>query len=99
MGALRCLGGGALVTMLVSEANASMVIDGHEQELPDGTLSGIASIAGDAVAGPLNAAELLDVDVQQFPGSFALVADDRFGRREVAQLRQAGAEMAGRTSG
>jgi len=85
--------------MLVSEANASMVIDGHERELPDGTLSGIASIAGDAVAGPLNAAELLDVDVQQFPGSFALVADDRFGRREVAQLRQAGAEMAGRTSG
>jgi hypothetical protein len=41
------------------------------------------------VAGPLDAAELLDVDVQQFPRSFALVADDRLGRREVAQLGQA----------
>ena len=38
------------------------------------------SIAGDPVADPIELAELFDVDVDQFAGTFALIAPDRLGR-------------------
>ena len=43
------------------------------------------SLAGDAVADPGEAAELLDVDVDQFAGALALVAPDRLGRLQGFQ--------------
>ena len=49
------------------------------------------SIAGDAMADPVEFAELFDVDMDQLAGVFTLVAPDRFGRLQVAQLVEAGA--------
>ena len=54
-------------------------------ELPAGAAAGrvaLPAVAGDAVADPLEAAELLDVDVDQLAGMLALVAADRLGRLE-----------------
>lgn len=46
---------------------------------------------GDAMADPLEPAELLDVDVDHLARMGTLVAPDRLGRRDVLQPRQAGA--------
>ena len=43
------------------------------------------TLAGDAVADLLEAADLLDVDVDQLAGAGALVAADRHGRRQVLE--------------
>ncbi len=40
-----------------------MVIDGDEQELPTDVAAVLGALTGDPVAGPLEAAKLLDVDV------------------------------------
>ena len=45
-----------------------MVVDGDEQELPTGTFDGIAAIPGDTVAHAFDAAEFLDIDVDQVTG-------------------------------
>jgi hypothetical protein len=70
------------------------VVEGDMDILPAEASSGGASIAlagaiaGDAVAGPLDATELLDVDVQQLARALALVADDgRRGSRAVSRPR------------
>ena len=42
------------------------------------------AVAGDAVADPVEAAELLDVDVDQLAGLLALVAEHRRGRLQIA---------------
>jgi hypothetical protein len=59
---------GALVRIEVGEAEPAGVVDRDEQVLPAGTAAALAPVAGDAVAGPDNPAELLNVDVQQLPG-------------------------------
>jgi len=46
------------------------------------------SIAGDPVADPIELAELFDVDVDQFAGTFALIAPDRLGRLQSSQPRR-----------
>jgi hypothetical protein len=43
---------------------------------------GPCAVAGDAMADAVEATELLDVDVDQLAGMFALVATDRLGRLE-----------------
>ena len=43
------------------------------------------AVAGDAVADALEAAELLDVDVDQLAGLLALVAAHRLGRLQGAE--------------
>ena len=47
------------------------------------------SIAGDAMADPVELAELFDVDVDQFAGMFALIAPHRLGRLQIAYPVQA----------
>ena len=59
----------------------------NSQPLPRLALAG--ALAGDAVADPLEAAELLDVDVDQFAGRLALVADHRLGRLQIPHPAQA----------
>src|SRR5262249_42873728 len=46
------------------------------------------SVAGDAMADPIELAELFDVDVDQFAGMFTLIAPHRLGRVQVAQSVQ-----------
>src|SRR5215203_3848440 len=66
-------------------------------ELPAGALTSgpcvalPAAVAGDAVADLVEAAELLDVDVDEFAGVLAFVAPHRLGRLEVPEAAQAGA--------
>ena len=50
-----------------------------------------AAVAGDAVADLVEAAELLDVDVDELAGVLAFVAPHRLGRLEVPEAAQAGA--------
>jgi hypothetical protein len=57
-----------------------MIVDGDMSHLPAGASAGIAAVAGNAVAGPLDAAELLGIQVQHLARSAALVADDRLDR-------------------
>ena len=54
----------------------------NSQPAPAARVPALRAVAGDAVAEPLEAAELLDVDVDQLAGMLALVAADRLGRLE-----------------
>ena len=73
-----------------------MVVDGDMNEFPTITAPGTsawvgltAPITGDAVADPLEAAELLDVHVDQLAELLAFIADDRLGRLQVAPAVEA----------
>ena len=61
----------------------------NSQPAPRDCVALAAAVAGDAVADPVEAAELLDVDVDQLAGVLALVAADRLGRLEVLEPAQA----------
>src|SRR5690625_4057351 len=67
-----------------------MVIDTNVQILPANTaaLALAAALPGDPMARAFEASELVDVDVQQFTGSAALVAPQRPGRLQVLQAIQ-----------
>ena len=86
---LHCAGR-SLIGVHIGKADAGVIIDRHEQELPTGARYRVASVAGDPMAGPLDAAEFLDVDVQQVAGRGMLVALHGFDRLQSAQRRQAG---------
>jgi hypothetical protein len=64
-------------------------------ELPAQALAGAApvtpagAIAGDAMADALDAAQLLDVDVDQLAGMLVLVADDGWPGVQCGEARQA----------
>ena len=79
-------GDGALLLLVgqdLREGQAGGVVDRDVDELPAGAARlALLRIAGDAMADALEAAELLDVDVDQFAGMLALVAADRLGRLE-----------------
>lgn len=66
----------ALIGMNLHEAHPAVVIDGHVGELPTCAIDGVAAVAGDAVAGALDAPELLGVHVQHGPRRVVLVAND-----------------------
>lgn len=72
-------------------SKSGVVVDGQVQGLPADaaarTLSG--AVAGDAMPDALEAAEFLDVDVDQFARLVALVATHGLGRFEVAHAAQA----------
>jgi hypothetical protein len=73
----------AFISQQLGVAQAGGIIDGHMQELPPQTPPAAASIAlsgaiaGDTMADAVDAAELLDVDVDQFARFVALVTDNR----------------------
>src|SRR5450432_3241519 len=75
--------------MHLHEASPGVVVDGHVGELPPRTLDPVAPVAGDAVARPHDASELLGVDVQQLTRRSSLVTHDQRGRLERLQARQA----------
>ncbi len=60
----------------LSKGEAGSVIDANMDVFPTGAAHLIASIVGHAVAGADNAAELFDVEVEEFSGVLPLVAHD-----------------------
>ena len=74
--------GGSALLLLVGhdggEGQAGCVVDGDMQVFPAGAaLAALAvAVAGDAMADTVDAAELLDVEVDQLARVLALVADD-----------------------
>src|SRR3954469_11313320 len=84
-----------LVRADLREGHPGGVVDADVDELPSDApafaLTG--SIAGDAMADPVEAPELFDIDVDQFAGMLALVATNRRGR--VNRLDAGGAKGAG----
>ena len=72
--------------MVVGEGDARGVVDADIDELPAGAFTSgpcvalPAAVAGDAVADLAEAAELLDVDVDELAGVLAFVAPHRLGR-------------------
>ena len=64
-------GDGALLALVgqdLGEGDARGVVEADVDELPAGAAAPAGALAGDAVADPLEAAELLDVDVDQLAG-------------------------------
>ena len=87
-------GHGALLPLIgqdLREGQARGVVDGDVDKLPaDATrLALSATVAGDAMADAVEAAELLDVDVDQLAGRLPLVAAHGLGGIEVAQAADA----------
>ena len=80
----------AFIGIHVGKADSGMIINGHEQRLPAGAPGTLALITGDAMAGRLDASELLDINVQQIPGGLALVAYDGFDWLQRLEQRQPG---------
>ena len=58
-------------------------------DLAMGAVALACSIAGDAMAEPIELAELLDVDVDQLTRVLALIAPDRFSRLQRGELVEA----------
>jgi hypothetical protein len=81
----------ALVRKNFTVGHAGRVIDRHVEKFPArATLVALPrAIAGDAMADAINAAELLDVDVDQFAGPVALIANDQRFRIQRAQPSEA----------
>ena len=50
------------------EGEAGVVVDGDVNELPASTATGPRAVSGNAVTGAVEAAELLDVEMQQIAG-------------------------------
>src|SRR3954453_2683147 len=70
-----------LVREDLREGHAGGVVDADVDELPSDApaLALTGSIAGDAMANAVEAAELFDIDVDQFAGMLTLVAANRHG--------------------
>src|SRR5215212_6483206 len=70
-----------LVREDLREGHPGGVVDADVDELPSdaSAFALTGSIAGDAMADPVEAPELFDIDVDQFAGVFALVAANRRG--------------------
>src|SRR3954464_13693503 len=80
-----------LVGEELREGHPGGVVDADVDELPSDApaLALPRSVAGDAMADPVEAAELLDSDVDQFAGMLALVAAHRRGRFERLEAVEA----------
>src|SRR5690606_30192931 len=85
-------GGGVVATlaaMNLGKAEARVIVNAHEQELPACSIGGVATVAGDAVAQALDTPEFLGVDVEQIARAGMLVAHDRFSWKQVRELGDA----------
>ena len=72
------------------EGEAGMVVDGDVEGLDAGAWIAVGAVAGGADAGLGEAAELLDVEVEEVAGEVAFVAEDgRFGRFEGSEAVEA----------
>ena len=81
----------ALIGQDLGEGDAGMVVDGDVDELPAGGARASGLVAGNAVAGALEAAESFDVEMEQFAGSVVLVAANGGGGVEIAETVESGA--------
>ena len=75
------------------EGEAGMVVDGNVEALDTGSWVALGAIAGGADAGACEAAQLLDVEVEEVAWGVAFVADDRrlgrFQGREAVEVMTA----------
>ena len=72
------------------EGEAGMVVDGDVETLDAGAWIALGAVAGGADAGLGEAAQLLDVEVEEVAGEVAFVAEDgRFGRFEGGEAVEA----------
>ena len=79
-----------LVGVDLRECDSAVVVDGDEDVVPADVTCSLSAISGDAMPDLVEAAQLLDVDVQQVTRRVALAALDVFLRTQVGQLRHAG---------
>lgn len=75
----------ALVGQHLDVGEPRGIVDGDVQVLSAGALDTIAAVACDAVAGPGDTAELLDIDMNELSGPLALITDDGRFRIEGGQ--------------
>jgi hypothetical protein len=77
---------GLLIGQDLGEGNAGMVVNADVDELPaDATAVALAGpIPGDPMADLVEAAKLLDIDVDHVAGVLSLVATHRLGRFQIA---------------
>lgn len=73
----------------VSEADARVIVDRHEQHLPPRSAGLLTVVSRHPVTGRQDALHLLGVHVQQIAGGRMLVALHRRGRLQAAEQRQA----------
>ena len=72
------------------EGEAGVVVNGDVEAFDAGTRIAVGAVAGGADAGACEAAQLLDVEVEELAGMVAFVADrGRFGRLERSETIQA----------
>ena len=69
--------GDFLVGTETGKSEARVIVDGDVEAFDAGTWIAKGAIAGGADAGACEAAQLLDVEVEEFAGSVAFVTDDR----------------------
>ena len=75
--------GGLFIGMKGGEGQAAVIVDGDVEALHAGPGVAVGAVAGGADAGFLEAAELLDIEVEEVAGGGVFVADDGgFGRLE-----------------
>src|SRR5260221_4266746 len=90
----------ALIGQKLGEGDAGSVIDGDVEKLPSGAAGVIAlAVASDAVADPLDAGELLDIEVDEFARVLTLVAAHRRWRLQRGEPGEARAPHEGRYRG
>ena len=65
------------------------IIDGHVQVLPTDAHDAIPAVTGHPMAGPADAAQGLDIEVQHLAGTLTLVADRRRPLIELGKPPQA----------
>jgi hypothetical protein len=82
-------GGGSFVGEDFGIRQSGGIIDGDVNELPAGTAAALPAVACDAVADDLDAAQLLDVDVDELSGVVSLVATNGLLRVQVLEPREA----------
>ena len=80
-------------------AEAGVIVDTDMQAFPPGAPHLVAAIAGHPMARPLDAPELLDVEVEQFARMVPLVAHHRGWRRSRPMPAQDPAERGLREAG
>jgi len=73
----------------LSKGEAGSVIDADMDVFPAGAAHLVTSVVGDAVAGADDAAELFDVEVEEFSRMLTLVTHDRGSGLQGAQSREA----------
>ena len=91
---------GFLVREEGGEGEAGMIVDGDVEAFDAGAWVAVGFVAGGADAGPGEAAELLDVEVEEVAWSVAFVAEDgRFWRFERGETMEAMSAENARKSG